>query len=267
MPVRIVIGCEVTGAGLILSSLSKHANHSNNPGLCDAELISVRYLSILLVWPMVTEASGGYNKTGLVLAFLALYEIATRPSLMCKLEEQSAKKASIVPVSTNTDESWLAPAIALGGLMFGLHSLLSDSSTLIAWSWTGYKNGRANGPVPNLHGSLTHIAQAIGLFIPVALASHSPTLANPLWFAFGAASMFVTHKYKNWLGYIGGLSLALFLMSIIPLVLQSAVRGGRVGTLYFTAWLVYCLLSLASVWTVAYAFVPGGIYLRERTDW
>jgi hypothetical protein len=31
--------------------------------------------------------------------------------------------------------------------------------------------------------------------------------------------------------------------------------------------LVYCVLNVVSIFTVAYAFVPGGVYLRGRTDW
>jgi len=215
---------------------------------------------------MVVKESGGYNKLGLVLAVLALYEFNTRPTSLMDSRDTKKKSSTLPPVG----KAWLVPAMSLGGLLFSLHSLLSDSSTLIAWSWTGFRNGRANGPVPNLHGSLTLIAQSAGLFLPVALASKSSTgsqmLANPFWFLWGAASSFITYKYKDWLGYTGGLNLSFFLMSVIPLILQRAAQAGNVGRTYFTAWLVYCLLSLASVWTVAYAFVPGGIYLRERTD-
>lgn len=79
------------------------------------------------------------------------------------------------------------------------------------------------------------------------------------------------YRHRDWAGYVGGLNLALFLMSITPLVFHRAAAAalggtGKIGRVYFTALLVYCLLNLASIFTVAYAFVPGGIYFRERTD-
>ena len=42
--------------------------------------------------------------------------------------------------------------------------------------------------------------------------------------------------------------------------------GERTAAVYTAALGVYCALTLASIFTVAYAFVPGGVYLRERTD-
>lgn len=219
------------------------------------------------MWPFVNEKTGGYNKTGLALALLALYEFSNRPSHNhnSKHQEEQPKQTA-----ANPSDDWLPSAIALGSLIFGLHTLLSDSSTLIAWSWTGFQNGRARGPIPSLHGSLTLVAQSFGLLIPVILASVSSTgislLAHPLWFIYGAANFFMMYSYRDWLGYAGGLGSAVFLMSIIPVVLQRAAHTGLVAKTYFTAWAVCCLFSLANVWTVAYAFVPGGVYLRERTD-
>ena len=55
-------------------------------------------------------------------------------------------------------------------------------------------------------------------------------------------------------------------MSIIPQTLKQAARSPFVGRTYFTAFLVTVVLYLANVWTVAYAFVPDGELLRERTD-
>lgn len=249
---------------------------------------------------MVDEQRGGYNKTGILLAALSLYEIYTRSaspspapptslnSSPNKVVTRSATKSgarvhpqpqSQQPQFAN-DTRWWASAVALGSLIFNLHTLLSDSSTLIAWSWTGWSNYTPNGPMPNLHGSLTLIAQAIGLLIPIVLTSYgqgkdshtslpSDLLLHPIWFAYGVASSYVVYAYSNWPGYIGGLNLSIFLVSIIPLVMQRAALGskqGGIGMTYFVAWLVVCLLSLAGVWTVAYAFVPGGVYLRERTD-
>ncbi|KAF8830718.1 hypothetical protein HHX47_DHR2001192 [Lentinula edodes] len=105
----------MTGLGLMLSSLSKHVNHSNNP-----------------VWPFIDEKSGGYNKEGLLLAFLALYEFFTRPDEEGRSPE-SEKNDSAQPVSAT---HWLLGALPLGSFIFILHSLFADPSTLIAWSWT-----------------------------------------------------------------------------------------------------------------------------------
>ncbi|KAJ7722557.1 Frag1/DRAM/Sfk1 family-domain-containing protein [Mycena maculata] len=252
----------LTGLGLLLSSLLKHANHSNNP-----------------VWPFVNSKSGGYNITGLLLALLAVYEHHSRPSIpspTASTEQENLKaKPKAMPASANVSFQghWLTGALPLGSLIFTLHSLLSDSSTLISWSWTGYINSNPQGPLPHLHGSLTFIAQSIGLLLALTLISSNAVdvLAHPLWFLYGSAAATVLYAYRNWLGYTGGLNLAVFIMSIIPIVFKRAsdaagTTGQSTGKVYFAAMLVYCLLGLASIWTVAYAFVPGGVYLRERTD-
>ncbi|KAJ7158875.1 Frag1/DRAM/Sfk1 family-domain-containing protein [Mycena filopes] len=247
----------LTGLGLLLSSLSKHANHSNNP-----------------VWPFVNSQSGGYNKTGIFLAVLAVYEHHVRQPVQQEQPKKTKQNSKPPPAAIRSSPGhWSTGAIPLGSLIFTLHSLLSDSSTLISWSWTGYLNYKAKGPVPHLHGSLTIIAQSIGLFLATALISSASTeqLAHPLWFLYGCAGAAVLYTYRNWMGYIGGLNLAIFVMSVIPIVLKRAsaaaeAPGGSTGKVYFTAMVVYCFLGLASIWTVAYAFVPGGVYLRERTD-
>ncbi|KAJ7284841.1 Frag1/DRAM/Sfk1 family-domain-containing protein [Mycena rebaudengoi] len=255
----------VTGLGLLLSSLSKHANHSNNP-----------------VWPLVNSKSGGYNKTGIVLAILAIYEHHIRDQAplvdSAKQTDISEKKsgsttAAAVSVSLLPPSHWLTGALPLGSLIFILHSLLSDSSTLISWSWTGYVDSHPRGPVPHLHGPITFLAQSMGLLLGLFLVSRSSVdvLASPLWFMYGSVATWVLYTYRNWVGYAGGLNLAVFIMSVIPVVLRRTssvlgTNGQSMGKVYFTAMLVYCLLGLASVWTVAYAFVPGGVYLRERTD-
>ncbi|KAK0495256.1 Frag1/DRAM/Sfk1 family-domain-containing protein [Armillaria luteobubalina] len=233
-----------TGLGLLLSSLLKHANHSNNP-----------------VWPFLNEQSGGHNKTGVALALLCLVELLLRPTF----EQRTTAHAPTQP-----SNNWFLGAVPLGSMIFVLHSLFSDASTTIAWSWTGYENGQPRGPLPHLHGSLTLVSQSLGLFTAVLLSSDPGKRFNftthPLWLAFGAGSSYVMYRYRNWLGYSGGLGLGFFVMSTLPAVLQLAASTRNVAKTYFTAMLVYVLLSLASVWTVAYAFVPGGVYLRERSD-
>lgn len=218
------------------------------------------------MWPSVTSDSGGYNKTGLGLALLALYEIYSRPGTATSPPTEKTKSAEPA-----TSFPFLTASLPLGSLIFTLHSLLSDPSTLIAWSWTGYSDARPRGPLPHVHGSLTLVTQCAGFLLALGVLS-SPNqglFGHPLWFLYGAASTYGMYTYKDWLGYLGGLNMALFTMSIIPVVLHRsavAARTTSVGKVYSTAMLVYCLLGLANIWTVAYAFVPGGVYLRERTD-
>jgi len=239
----------LTSLGFLLSSVAKHANHSNIP-----------------VWPIVNEQSGGYNKTGIVLACLAIYNYTSRLSVSSKVESAIQKKSGS-KTATPSDGSWIACAVSLGSLIFTLHNLLADPSTLIAWSWTGYP---IKGPVPHLHGSLTHVAQVVGLCLPLILNGLTPDgshiLLHPLWFAYGSAGAYVMYSYKNWLGYAGGLNFAIFLMSIIPAVLKRSSATGKTARTFFTAWLLVAVFVFVSVLTVAYAFVPGGQYFRERTD-
>jgi hypothetical protein len=209
-----------------------------------------------LVWPFVNEDTGGYNKTGILLALLAVVELAFRPKRKVSASIQKG------PVS----KAWITSGLALGSLIFTLHNLLADSSTLITWSWTGYP---VQGPVPHMHGYLTIIAQCFGLMIPVLLPSNWVSmLYHPLWFVYGAVSAYIMYHHRDWVGFFGGLNLAIFVMSMLPMVLSVTAESsnGRLARTYALGFFVTCLLYLASVWTVAYAFVPGGVYLRERTD-
>lgn len=202
------------------------------------------------------ENTGGYNKTGILLALLAVTELSLRP----------APKVSTPAQKGAVSKSWITSGLALGSLIFTLHSLLADSTTLIAWSWTGYP---VQGPVPHLHGFLTIIAQCLGLAIPTLLPlTLIDVLCHPVWFVYGAASAYVTYRHRDWVGYLGGLNLTVFSMSVLPIILSVVAEASndRLARTYALTFFVTCLLYFASMWTVAYAFVPGGVYLRERTD-
>ena len=93
------------------------------------------------------------------------------------------------------------------------------------------------------------------------------TLLHPAWLAYGSASAYVMHAYRDWPGYAGSVAFTVFLTSVFPAVLCSAARAatGRVARTLGLAWLLVCILVVSNVFTVAYAFVPGGEYFRERT--
>jgi hypothetical protein len=214
------------------------------------------------VWPIVHDASGGYNKTGLLLAVLAIYERATRSQETVELETKESK------IQTSPSQwSVYKAALSLGGLLYALHAHLGDSGTIISWTWTGYP---IKGPFAGVHNPLVLLAMALGL---VVSSSHriAPVKFTPTYIAFGATSLFNFYAYRDRTGFTGGLGYAVFLCSFIAPVISNAAActgpsGSQVGKVLGTAWLVYILLALADVWTVAYAFVPGGVYLRERTD-
>ena len=92
--------------GLIASSVAKFACQTNNP-----------------FWPIMHEANGGWNKTGILLFVLAIARVSRR-------------QVGNGDVSQGLEKPKGSSALAglgLAGLLFGLHSLLSDSSTMIMW--------------------------------------------------------------------------------------------------------------------------------------
>ncbi|KAG9074234.1 hypothetical protein FS749_014239, partial [Ceratobasidium sp. UAMH 11750] len=228
-------------AGFILANLSKLANHSNNP-----------------VWPIVDDRSGGWNKTGLVLALLSLAQFAARPPVT---DAPATPEPKSTEKQADSSSLWMA-GVGLGGTLFALHSLFADSGTIVAWSWTGYP---AKGPIPGVNSSaITLAALCIGLALSTS-STASRVINHPAWLSTGAAACFTMYHFRDWAGHAGGLAYGLFLMSIFPKMIQeSAFRGGAL--VYFTAWLTTILFILADVWATAYAFVPGGVYMRERTN-
>jgi len=189
--------------------------------------------------------------------------------------------------------SLLTTSLPLGSLIFSLHNFLADPSTLVAASWTGYENGKPRGPLPHVHGPLTMVVLCLGVALGVSAGGSRrgdagyrvrKVLESSAWWALGCAGAYGVYIKRNWEGYGAGLVLAFVLASIAPLVWENvadAARGGgesdasdeederraaAVGKVYASAMLVYVLLNLASVFTVAYAFVPGGWVFRERTD-
>jgi hypothetical protein len=222
----------------------------------------------LLAWPVLDEYSGGYHKTVLVLSALSLLEFATRPSsspypaplsvhgTSAALEHQKKRIAD-----TDVYAPWFPSALALGALVFSLHERLMDPNTLIAWSWTGFP---LKGPIPHVHAPLTLFAQAVGVLL--ALTSFP---SRPLWYALGLLSAYTLYTYKDWPGYIGSLTHAVFLMSVTPHILKRAGRAARLegaARVFGVAWGVWVIFIFTGTFTVAYAFVPGAWSFREHTD-
>ena len=219
--------------GLIASSVVKFAFRTNNP-----------------IWPAVPADNGGWHKTGIFLCILAMLR-STRIPL-------GNPDASMEP-SKPAGSSVLA-SLGLAGLFYGMHAMLSDSSTMILWVWEGYP---VRGPLPVPHGAVTIFAMGFGLL----LGLYYPTLVRSwAFYGFGAGGAAVLTGFSHWCGYNGGLILTTYLMAVAPVLISSAVRHPP-GRTFFLGFFVYNIIVLASVWVVAYAFVPGGPLMREHTDW
>ncbi|KAI9462145.1 Frag1/DRAM/Sfk1 family-domain-containing protein [Russula earlei] len=257
--------------GFLLSSLSKHLNYGNNPA-----------------WPILDSATGGQHVIVLILGFFALIEFGTRPDYPFPASLDEVQQSS--PKVGNRQapafrEQWLLPSLALGSLIYSLHERLSDPSSLIAWSWSGFPT---SGPHPHVHAPLTLLAQVLAAFLVLALSPFdSPPLskapsrvprvaavfpnisAHPLVFAIGVLSTYLMHTRTGWVGYAGGLLNAAFLTFITPAILQNAGAAARTcgaGRVFGRHGLSGSVFLFVGTFTVAYAFVPGAWSFRERTD-
>ncbi|TVY42680.1 Protein cwh43 [Lachnellula subtilissima] len=232
-PSRLESKISAWTVGLIASSAIKFAWQTSNP-----------------IWPTSHSGNGGHNGLGFILAVLAVLR-STR---------QTPLTSNDLAIQGRKEGSSVLAGLGIGGLFFGLHSLLSDSSTMILWNWEGFP---VRGPLSAPHGAITIAAMAGGLLIGL----FNDTLARG-WtlYGLGCIGAAILTTSTNWTGYYGGLALAAYLMAASVPLIGSAARKSPAVTFGF-GFLVYNFMVLFHVWVVAYAFVPGGPLVRERTDW
>lgn len=218
--------------GLILSSTAKFMWKTNNP-----------------IWPIMHAENGGWNGVGLTLGVLAALRFTRKPPLMSSPANDNHQKGSP-----------LLAAFGIGGLFFGLHSLLSDTSTMILWVWEGFP---IRGPYFSTHGWCTVAAMSLGLFGGIL----KPNLAGSYsQYAVGTIGAMALTFFSHWFGYYGALALAAYLSAVsVPLISAATKKSPAVS--FGVGFLVYNFMVLFHVWVVAYAFVPGGPLVREHTDW
>ncbi|BEJ12602.1 hypothetical protein CspHIS471_0210620 [Cutaneotrichosporon sp. HIS471] len=224
--------------GLLICMLGKYLCHSNNP-----------------FWAIVNEDSGGWNKTGLLLSVIALAEYYYRPNSLFPAPPVSVTlkdKPEPADVVTARGQRY-AITLGLGALLHLLQTFVCDPGTIIAWAWTGYP---ATGPMLHPWGGVTMAVAAAGALVGFdALSPATWLIPFP-----AAAALF----RQDWVGYAGGLVLVFYLVAIVPTLFRAASALPPSAWGYAGAWLAF--LDVASVFTVAYAFVPFGWILRERSD-
>ena len=233
-PRRLEARISAFSIGLIASSIAKFAFWTNNP-----------------IWPIMHEPNGGWNKAGLGVALVAIL-VSTRST--------ASSGADIAAPGPITKGYSIFASLGLAGVLFSMHSLLSDSSTMISWVWEGFP---VRGPLAVPHGAVTLLGMGLGLTIGL----FSPNLSRS-WAFYGVGSIgaAILTTRSHWTGYFGGLVLAIYTMAAAPVLITHATRHSPAKT-FGLGFLVYNFMVLFHVWVVAYAFVPGGPLVRERTDW
>ncbi|CBQ73327.1 related to CWH43-putative sensor/transporter protein [Sporisorium reilianum SRZ2] len=239
MPVKVGVWL----IGLLASNLAKYANHSNNPA-----------------WPFMDSTNGGHNVVLLVLALLAVAETALRPKYdhLPVVRRRQGHQNTAAGQKDETEGSFWAAAVGVGALLYAVHTFLTDTGTMIAWGWTGYP---VTGPMAIPHGCI--------ILVTMAFAS----LAATRWTTFGyrlglflaqCGSAALLHFTNDWSSFIGAIGIALSLPPLAFPIISAAMRHDPIKVM-LAGWLVANVLTFFGVLTVAYAFVPGGKIMRERT--
>ncbi|GMM35797.1 Cwh43 protein [Saccharomycopsis crataegensis] len=237
----------LSSVGLLLSAIIKFAFATNNP-----------------IWPIMHKENGGWNNTGIIVGVIAALLTPNYKKINQSFSFGNSSKtlttAPTVASVANRKESVFFSAISFGAFIFLLHALLTDSSTIITWVWDGYP---IRGPIPVPHGAVSLTVIAFGIYC--GLVSSRSSLINYKFYSAGVIGLILLCSFKGWMGYIGGLVLSFYLVTITPIMMENVSRFNP-GLSFTLSFLFYLIFMLASVWIVAYAFVPGGPLLRERTD-
>lgn len=221
--------------GLVASVILKMGFYTNNP-----------------TWVILDERNGGYNKTALVLTVLfgMLSPYVNSINFEGKRNAQ-AKSASLI--------GKLFLAVGFGSLLFGIHQLLTDSSTTIYWAWEGYNE--SHGPLPWPWGALTC---TVMLFASLSSVKFMGKPLVPCLLLLISTAVLSARSITQWPKYIfGGLLYAIAMLWLVPSYFSALGQVQNIWV-YVLSFSVYIIFVLAHVWVVAYAFVPMGWVLRRR---
>ncbi|ORX35356.1 Frag1/DRAM/Sfk1 family-domain-containing protein [Kockovaella imperatae] len=224
--------------GITITLLFKYVNASTNP-----------------LWATTDWNSGGWNITGLALAAAALFEYACRPVDLhpAPPTTHTKDKPNPVPVVSRTHTAMMA--IGLGSFIHMIQTFVSDPGTIIAWTWTGFP---VKGPTLHPYAGVVIAVACLGVLT-------SGQQNSPMAHLVGFGGIICLYVYPDWLGFLGGLALIYYLVSIAPDYIRAGSALPPAAT-FGNALLVNCILDVVSVVTAAYAFVPYGWLFRERTD-
>ena len=97
------------------------------------------------------------------------------------------------------------------------------------------------------------------------MSHRTDKLSGLTWHAIGLASGLGLYYLQSYFAFFEGCLLSIYTASLWPHLSKRLVHYPP-GKVFPVAILTWALMSIASVWIVAYNFVPGGTVTRERTD-
>ncbi|ESO05364.1 hypothetical protein HELRODRAFT_111285 [Helobdella robusta] len=157
-----------------------------------------------------------------------------------------------------TSKCWWKIGVGLGSLLYATQLICGEVSVITRWTVKGYPN---TGPMPYPWGFLVLTFLVLGTYI----SKFSNVVCSRTWLFVGCSSFFGLYYLNTWLAFLAGLLLTSFISSLWPTMILNAIQTGKSHRVISLSVFVWLLEMLFSVWTVAYNFVPGGIYTRERT--
>ncbi|XP_041359038.1 PGAP2-interacting protein-like [Gigantopelta aegis] len=167
-------------------------------------------------------------------------------------------KESDTPVSRADRPYWLPASLGFGSLLFLSYWCFGEVSLITRWVVRGYPD---NGPLPYPWGALVLVALGFGVYM-----SQCRTMSTSyIWWFVGLVSFGILYYLPTWQGFTGGLVLAVYTMSVWPWMYDKISQCPP--ACLTLSLLIFIIEILFFVWTVAFNFVPGGVYTREHTDW
>lgn len=214
--------------GLVLTIVARIPCFTNNP-----------------LWPIMKPSIGGINHWGIAIG------IAGAACAGVMVPDRTA-----APIKAPSSSGVLL-GFGVGSWLFLVMTFITDVSNLPLWVWEGFP---LRGPSPIPHGVVILFVIAAG-----TLWSHKSkfALSWPGMVIFNIAMVGIS-QLKNWPGFAAGLVVA-FYLAAYALPLLKASSSHCPGKVFGIGMLFSVLYMFAETWTVAYAFVPGGPLLRERT--
>eukprot|EP00794_Sanderia_malayensis_P007604 gene7604-8444_t len=212
-------------------------------------IIRMAFQSLNPLW-----TSSSYN---IAIFIIALACAVDRAVFINSLSMETSDESVSKPSYTQPWSTWMPVALGAGAWLFIAQWLFGEVSVISRY--TG--DSQPSWSVPPVPGGIcTFISLLFGIKI-----SNRKFVTSSAWWLFAGLSAVTFYKAPSVVGFIGGQGIAIYTMSVFPRVTNQVSKCNK-GKCLTLAVLTCIIFLLASVWVVAYNFVPGGVFTRERND-